>query len=60
MQELETSQQQVGFSSPEHLNSFLLVEFLLVFMGNLIETVAALLVASVSKITSGLGADVRT
>ena len=42
-----------------HLNHIFLVEFSLHNIGGLIETVAALLVASVSKIISGHGADVR-
>ena len=38
---------------------YFLVEFLLHNISNLIETVAAILLASVSKITSVRGADVR-
>ena len=45
----ETPIQQVGYSNPEHLK-FFSVEFLLHDIGILIETVAALLVGSVSKI----------
>ena len=55
----KTPNQQVGFSDLEYLKSFL-VEFLLFNFGKLIETVAAFLVASVSKITSVREADVRT
>ena len=46
----EISNQQVGYSNLEHLNSFIFfVEFLLHKIGNLIKTVAAFL-ASVSKL----------
>ena len=55
----ERPDQQIGYSNREHSNSFFLVEFLPHNNGNLIETVAALLEASVSKIASGRGADVR-
>ena len=51
MRRRETPDQQVGYSNPDHLSSFL-VDFLLHNFGSLIETVAALLVASVSKIKS--------
>ena len=57
----ETHNQEVELSNPEHLISFIfLAQFLLHNIGYWIETVAALLVSSVSKITSGRGADVRT
>ena len=58
---LQLKDQQIRYFNPGHLNNFIfLVEFLLQNIGNLMETVAAVLVASVSKITSGREADVTT
>ena len=55
----KTPNQQFGYSNPDYLNSFL-IEFLLLNIGSLIELLAALLLPSVSKITSGSRAVVRT
>ena len=43
-----------------HIEKIFLVDVLLHTIGNLIETLSALLVASVSKIISDRGADMRT
>ena len=57
----EIANQQFRYSNPEHFLSFIfLTNFLLHNIGNLIENRAALLAASVNKIASGRGADVRT
>ena len=49
MRGCETPNQETGYSNPEHLNSSnFLVEFLLHNIGDLIETAAAFLFASVS------------
>ena len=49
----ETPNQHFGYSNPEHLYSF-------IFGRVFIETVTVLLVAYISKNTSGRQADVRT
>ena len=55
----ETPNQEAGFFKSGTSKQFcFLVEFLLL-IGNSIETVAAFLVRSVGKFTSGRGADVR-
>ena len=59
LQYCDTPNQQAGDSNPENLNSFFLVEFLLHSVGNLIETAAALLAASLIQNKSGRGADMR-
>ena len=55
----KTPNQQFGYSNPDYLNSFV-IEFLLLNIGSLIELLAALLLPSVCKITSGSRAVVRT
>ena len=58
----ETHNQTVGYSNPEDLSCFyfFLVKCFLHNIGILIKTVAALLVTSVSKFTSGREAGVGT